>query len=282
MSKCIIGLATRDVAVHLKKIFLNINSLSTIFDKTIVCFSYDESKDSTLNMLYNYKNKSKNECEIIINKKPLLKYRTHRIAKARNEIINFINDKHKDADYFIMMDSDDLCSSSINLNVLKKYLNQDNWDSLSFNRSGLKYGNYDIWALQYEPFIHHCHAYNGKLNLVHLIRKDITNKLNSLKDNELFTCYSAFNGFAIYRTHKFLNCRYDGERQRNFSEERVQNMLNMLKAKYKINLKVNYDTVDMSHGGGKQNCEHIAFHIDAIRKNNARIRIAKEKIYNIL
>ena len=49
-----------------------------------------------------------------------------------------------------MMDTDDVCSKKINIEILRKHLlNNDKWDSLSFNR--LDY--YDIWALQYYPFI---------------------------------------------------------------------------------------------------------------------------------
>jgi hypothetical protein len=45
-------------------------------------------------------------------------------------------------------------------------------------------------------------------------------------------------------------------------------------------MRINYDYVDSSHGGGKQNCEHIGFHIQAIRENNARIRISGERIFD--
>ena len=34
-------------------------------------------------------------------------------------------------------------------------------------------------------------------------------RLNNLDKNELLECYSAFNGFAIYRKDKFINCDYN-------------------------------------------------------------------------
>lgn len=34
--------------------------------------------------------------------------------------------------------------------------------------------------------------------------------MKRLKDGELLRCMSAFNGFSIYRTNKFLNTSYDG------------------------------------------------------------------------
>ena len=37
---------------------------------------------------------------------------------------------------FIMMDSDEICTYPINIDVLKYHLTLENWDALSFNRHG--------------------------------------------------------------------------------------------------------------------------------------------------
>lgn len=279
---CVLCIPTRNTSSHLEKIFRNIYEIKSVFDKFIVCFFYDISEDDTLNKLLKFKNDfGENFCFILENNEPLLFYRTHRIAYARNKLLEFVENNYINYNFFIMMDSDNACSHKINIDVLKNHILMDNWDSLSFNRSGLlPFENYDIWALQYEPFIHHCHSYNGSLEIVYKMREDITNKLNSLKDNELFECYSAYNGFAIYRTNKFYNIRYDGEIQKYFSDEEINNMLDFFKKEYNLNVSINYDFVDESHGGGKQNCEHICFHINAIRKNNARIRISGKRIFD--
>ena len=55
-----------------------------------------------------------------------------------------------------MLDADNVNVKPWNLNNIKKYLKNDNWDSLSFNRD--RY--YDIWALLYENFKYHCWGYN--------------------------------------------------------------------------------------------------------------------------
>ena len=276
---CVLCIPCRNIAIHLDKIFKNIEKLKTVFEQFNVCFFYDKSDDNTLKILNDFKNMN-DYVKILVNDEVLLKYRTHRIAHARNKLVNYIKENHNDVEYFIMMDCDEICSYPINTNVLRAHLNLDNWDSLSFNRHGLPHGYYDIWALQYEPFIHHCHSYYGDLSIVFIMRNDITKKLNSLKKGELFECYSAYNGFAIYRTEKFLSCKYDGETQKYFSDERINDMLKMFKEKYNLNMKINYDYVDPSHGGGKQNCEHIGFHIQAIKENNARIRISGERIFD--
>ena len=36
----------------------------------------------------------------------------------------------------------------------------------------------------------------------------IIGKINKTKSTDLVECFSAFNGFAIYRMNKFINCRY--------------------------------------------------------------------------
>jgi hypothetical protein len=280
--KCIFLSTTRNTGNYLDSIFKNINLLKEkVFSELAVCFFYDNSTDNTLEKLQEFKNIYGDKFHIIVNTEPLLQYRTHRLALARNKLVEFVKNNYSDYEYFIMMDSDYICGYEINTNVLHEALVLDTWDSLSFNRSGIdQAANYDIWALQYEPFIHHCHSYTGGVHdVIIIMRHDITQKLNSLKDWELFECYSAFNGFAIYRTNKFLNAIYDGETQLHFPIERVNNMLNLFKQKYNLNITINYDYVSMVHGGGKQNCEHIAFHLDAIRKNNARIRITGKRIF---
>lgn len=279
--KAVLCIPCRNVAKHLNKIFDNILTLKQVFIKFNVCFYYDESKDSTLELIQNFKIKN-NYVEVIINREKLLNYRTHRIAHARNCLIKYVNDYHADTDYIIAMDCDEICSYPINTEVLKYHLSLNSWDALSFNRHGLPKGhrNYDIWALLYEPFVHHCHSYNGDLSIVFKMRKDITRKLNKLKKGELFECYSAFNGFCIYKTKKFIDCKYDGKTQKYFSDEKIQDMLNFFKRKYNLDMKINYECVDKSHGGGLQICEHISFHLEAIRKNNARIRISGERIFD--
>jgi hypothetical protein len=276
--KCILCIPCRNVEIYLDYIFNNIKNIKNIFDDFKVYFFYDESSDNTLTKLKIFK-KTNNFVHILVNKDDLLEFRTHRIANARNKLLELV--MVENPTYFIMMDCDNVCCFPINIDTIKYYLSLNTWDALSFNRKGLPHGfeNYDIWALQFEPFIHHCHSYNGDLSVVHLIRRIITEKLNNLSKGELFECYSAFNGFAIYRTEKFVNCIYDGERQKYFSDNEINKMLLLLKNTYNLQVNINYDNVDKSHGGGKQNCEHIGFHISAIRNNKARIRISGDNVF---
>ena len=279
-NKCICCIPCKNVAKYLKKIFINIEKLHNLFEHFFVCFFFDSSVDRTLYMLKTYQKNHSNVTLLINNTKPL-KLRTHRIAYARNKLINHIKNNHADAQYFIMMGCDSVCSLPLKPDVLKYHLKLNNWDALSFNRSGLgRNGNYDIWALQYEPFIHHCHGFlNNSQRIINTMRKDITEKLNKLKKDNLFECYSAYNGFAIYKTQQFINCEYDGKTQTYFSKEKLQQMIKIIKKIYKLKVIINDKHINDGPRGGLQNCEHIGFHLQAIRKNNAKIRISGELIF---
>jgi len=263
--KCIICLPVKNCNKYLPKIFDNIKQLQTLFNITVV-FGYDESNDDSLDTLINYQKTSQHIVVIIQN--DILEHRTWRLANIRNKFMEYI--KNNNSQYFIMMDSDDACNGDININIIDKYLKRYDWDCLTFNRSNY----YDIWALQYEPFIHQCYGFGKKGgDIPQIMRKDIVNKLRKLKSEELFECYSAFNGFGIYRTNKFMNIRYDGNKQRYFSNKRLGELVNLLKNKWGVK-GVYIDPTSY------ENCEHIGFHINAIRKNNAKIMITKDILFN--
>ena len=98
---------------------------------------------------------------------------------------------------------------------------------------------------------------------------DISQKLNTLNEYELFECRSAFNGFAIYRTSVFKDIVYDGTYDAYktlISEEEQLHTLTHLHQTLNIHLVIN-EIFDC--------CEHLFYHVSAIQKNNARIRISK-------
>ena len=167
-----------------------------------------------------------------------------------------IRANYSDYEMFIMMDCDNVCSGEINLDVLKKNLYRNDWDALSFNKS--KY--YDIWALSINPIVFsYLHfepdAQSNMSNYIHNIMK-------STPKNILVNRFSAFNGFSIYRTNKFLNCYYAG---------RVR--LELIPVSYlKKNIQVNKSQIIFKPIFGIANeisskfedCEYRAFHMQAI------------------
>jgi len=113
------------------------------------------------------------------------------------------------------------------------------------------------------------------LSLFHWVKKDeytqiichnIKNIIDNTPSGELITCSSAFNGFSIYRSSKFLNCSYDGRLRidllpfkKNFNKNNVLHDY--------FDTSLNYD------------CEHSSFHFEEIQKNDAKIRISSDILF---
>ena len=269
MNCCICG-PVKNCGLFLDKVFENIEKVGSLFNNYIILIYYDNSSDNTLDKLKEYKQKN-NKLTFYVNKTPISKYRTHNISIGRNFCLNYIIKNKEKYPFFIMMDFDDVNCKNINLDVLNKYLNRKDWDGLSFNTSP-KY--YDIWGLSIYPY---CFSYNHFKNNVEnytIIQNYIIDKLNKLPNGKLLQCISSFNGFSIYRTNKFLNTYYDGK-------VRIDLLPNhLLKAhKNASNSNViyhNYGNVN----GLYEDCEHRAFHIQAAKNSNAKIRISKEVLFN--
>ena len=259
MNCCICG-TIRDCANHLDKVFKNIEKIGSIFDDYKIVVYYDVSSDNTLQKLKEYQSRN-SKLLIYVNNEALSEYRTVRIAKGRNFCLNYVINNKELFPYFIMMDMDCVNSKGVvNIEPIKRILNRDDWDSVSFNKP--KY--YDIWALSIKPFYLSCaHIGDNAGNVMSLY---INNLLKSANKDALIQCASAFGGFAIYRTGKFLNCHYYGGLNLSLLPEHLikQNMA-LFKEKF------NYNKVE--------DCEHRCFHLMAINKNQARIRISPEIIF---
>jgi hypothetical protein len=252
--KCGICGTIKNCSKYLDNVLKNMKIIGEIFEDYKIILFYDSSSDETLNIVKNYQKTNENII-LYVNKYEISQYRTIRIAYGRNMCLQYINKFLSDYDFFIMMDCDDVCSGKINIDILKYYLkNNDEWDSLSFNSKNY----YDIWALSIYPFC--LSFFHFKNNPYHIIKKYIDNKLNNLNDKELIECYSAFNGFSIYKLNKFFNCKYDGKFNLNLFSKNIINK----------NIKFIKSNLDLSQ---YEDCEHRNFHIEAIKKNNAKIRI---------
>lgn len=271
--KCVVGCPVRNISNFLYYTFNNIDIISKCFSDCHVVFFYDISNDDTLEKIQNYKNYNKDKINIIMNTEDLLQHRTHRIANARNKLLEYIETNHSDATYYILLDCGDESSYKINNEILNKYLFRNDWDALFFNRLGLPCPNYDIWALQFDIFIQNCWSLSDPINMITIMRNKLEEKLHNLLDDELLEVYSAFNGIGIYRLEKFKGIRYDGEKQRYFSNLELENMLENIRNIYNLDMFVTENATE--------NCEHIGFHINAIRQNGARIRMSKDIIYQV-
>jgi hypothetical protein len=262
----------RNCEPHLKGVFRNIDKLRERLNKTkITCiFVYDNCTDNSGKLLLSYKQNNENvHVEHIENTHS---YRTCRIAKARNKCLDILYDL-QDVKYHLMIDSDDKGSSKWNTDLIIKYL-QDydgDWDCMSFNRKNY----YDKWALLFDDFKHHCWGFvNQKdcFRVINVMETEIVKKLKNSQSDSI-EVMSAFNGFAIYKTKRFVGFNYDGLNKnflKFFSDEERYILENVLSTKYGIYTKCLTDV-------GKQCCEHLHYHLSA-HKQGRKIKISK---YNI-
>lgn len=278
-NNCVIGLCVYNNERGLPSVLSNIVAIShsKVFDKITVVAFYDASADKSYSILESFKNQHSNsglETVVISNKRKefrmslgnssrvLDKSRTMRIAVARNEILNYMrfSDKRDQYNkYFIMMDSNEYaCVGKINIDTLRDALQRsDEWDSISFHREA---GYYDYWALSFDPHIYSFYHVQNKDDALNNMITEFATKLNASHNSRtLIPVYSAFNGFAIYKTSMFLNCSYSSFIHIHLFPKQL------LPAKI-----VNYF---------KNDCEHRKFHLEAIKKNGARIMVSPFSIF---
>jgi hypothetical protein len=201
---------------------------------------------------------------ILVNFHPRTNIRTQNISNARNLLLTTIRQDadHRDFAYFIMMDCDDACASTMNLQPLAKYINPTTeiraWDSISFNRK-TKY--YDIWAFSNDPYVASCWNWeniNTSEIWKNVLRKWITDELAKLGPDDLMPCYSAFNGLAVYRMSTYIDCHYEW------------NMQTVMEYIPKDWLHKNFSIMKKQYFITSCDCEHRYFHIQAILEKGAK------------
>jgi hypothetical protein len=264
--------ALRNCSHFIENVFLNIDKIINLFDDYKIIISYDNINDNSLDILQKIKAKYNMELIHVLENEDILHrdMRTQRISNARNEILKYIrNDNDNEFTYFIMMDMDDCCAGKMDIDSLEYYISNDSkWDALSFNN---KPEYYDVWALSIKPYILSCWHFPNGDDVVCKISDYMTKRLNGMKKYELLECESAFNGFAIYKKSKFIDCNYNW---------RIKNIVNFVSNEQReLNEKVigKPFTINKSyqqHIHPATDCEHRQFHMEAIKKHNAKICIS--------
>jgi hypothetical protein len=269
MESCCICGTVKNCGPYLSKVLENVTKITSLFIDYQVIIYYDDSTDDSHKLLKRYKKKYK-KVHIHHNKIFKSDYRTHRLAFGRNYCLKKINKHYSHFKYFIMMDFDNVCFDDINISVLENHINNDyEWDALSFNKKNY----YDIWALSIRPYIFSYAHFNDSDNVSNDMNQYITKQLTSMDKNKLLPCYSAFNGFSIYKTNIFKDSYYDGKI-----------CLNLIPPKYieetknQNNSDIVFNDKDWLHSK-YEDCEHRSFHFYAIYKKNARILISPEILF---
>ena len=259
--KCCICGTVRNCGPFLEKVFKNIETIGKIFNDYKIIIAYDESTDNSLPILNNYKCLYSDKMILHIGLEPLSEFRVYNITKARNKCLHTIRSEFPDFEYFIMIDCDEVCASPVKLEHILYYLtNNTEWDALTFNKEPY----YDLWALSKYPYSFSCMHFCNWQSWGTFIEKII----KETPPRTLIPCLSAFNGFAIYRTNKFINGFYDGTPRVDLLPKHLLKTNEIIAGP--ILLKGKASKVD---------CEHRSFHLMAIQNGNARIRIAPEIIF---
>ena len=84
------------------------------------------------------------------------------------------------------------------------------------------------------------------------------NKILETTPNQHIQVYSAFNGFAIYKTHIFIDIIYTSDIDLSLFPGKI--IHNKIRSK-------------------KDDCEHRGFHLRAIKEKNARICIYNKSVF---
>lgn len=265
MNTCCICGAVKDCAQYLERVLANMEKIGGVFDEYVIILCYDDSRDNTLKILTDYVNKN-SRFRLLINTTLVeSSCRTHKIANARNHCLKHMQEYFSNYKYFIMMDCDDVCASPVNLEVLKNNMKRTDWDGLSFNSSR---PYYDLWALSMKHLVYSCWHFSQPNT--HQIYKDaIQHLFRTCPPGELVSVYSAFNGFAIYRTHKFINSCYDGQSRLDLIPPFLMEQ----------NKRICGEITPYYWGGPDQDSEHRSFHLHAIFHNNAIVAISPEILF---
>ena len=255
----------RNCAPYLEAVIANMLAIGTLFTDFRIIISYDISSDDSLAILQRLQTLiSPDKFILLVNTDLLHEYRVYNIVKARNACLNVIREKFSDYEYFIMMDCDDVCANKVNLDVLARYLSDnsfiDKWDALSF----ITRPYYDLWAFSKYPYCYGCMHFKDWHAWGTFIEKIIL----ETPSGDLIPCLSAFNGFAIYKTAKFINCIYEGIPRFDLIPPHL----------LKINEKI-AGPIWLKGKAALIDCEHRGFHLQAITKNDAKIRIASTCLF---
>jgi len=254
----------------LPKVLDNVVAISDLFSRLQVIAVYDTSNDASLKLLETFKEEYGSAYVDIImnpNAKDTFRIRTKQIACARNAALDHIRANYSDYPYFMMMDSNHYsCVGPIRPQILKEVMARDDWDTISFDRED---GYYDYWALSYDPFIYSIYHFSTNKSVHHIMRnhfEDILKKKKAEDPDALIPVYSAFNGFAVYRSDPFLKCSYSWKIDMKYFPVEIL---------FKQTFMLDANIIDYL----ENDCEHRKFHMEAVRDYNARVRISLKSLF---
>jgi hypothetical protein len=204
----------RDVAKILPRELNRIEKeMENIFELVNFLVIESDSKDNTIKILNNIKNKKNNFSYISLGKiDSILPNRIQRLAFCRNVYVKEIreNKLYKDIDFIAIVDFD-IKNNRLKLNELKKLIGEQSWSAIFANQTGLYY---DIYALRKKGWVENdCFVeykkFSMSMSLQDAKELAIWSKMKKIrKGSPLIPVDSAFGGLGIYRKDVFMNFDY--------------------------------------------------------------------------
>lgn len=197
----------------------NMEKIGSFFDDYRIIIVESDSDDGSPHHLGIWaKENDRMEFESLGKIRDSFPWRTHRLALARNWILDIINRKYSDwyddpDTYMVMMDPDDICFYPID-GFLSSWESEvgDDWEVMTANQ---KEDYYDIWALRGNGCDYDCWIRGTIEGLpFHEIKeKYVTPHTVPIPPGPPIRVDSAFGGLGIYKMRAIKGCRYVGDQE---------------------------------------------------------------------
>lgn len=147
----VIAGCVRDAARYLPAVLINIERMARMFAQARVVICENDSADRSRDLLSAWQRSTQLEQRVVCRHQPL-SGRVPRIAAARNHLLDIISGNGwDDADYLIMMDMDEVCSSVQLSGLASSFSLPVQWDMVGANQ---RHYYYDFFPLRTEKFNH--------------------------------------------------------------------------------------------------------------------------------
>jgi hypothetical protein len=199
-----------------------IENIQSLFKESKIIIYENNSSDKTKKLYQDWSEENLNliflneniNVDLIIPKELRIgDYRTHLIARARNQVLKVAFSKEfEDFDYLFMIDLDSFEEMELKEIVETINLPQKEWDAVFAN------GSYDLYALRSCDFPVGPESVGWEV--WHYNLDKIGKKLaKSFSNGQWLSVDSAFGGFAIYRLNSIKGCFYSGLIRENILEK---------------------------------------------------------------
>jgi len=268
--ECIIGTYVYNNQSNLPYFFDSLDVLLNVFTKIKLIIVYDKSIDNSIDMITNYNNSKIIKTLIYNDNKVIGLARTKRTEHVNNLLLNEIyTTLDINSDYFIITDMNEYTNDvQIDVDTIRyAFTITNDWDSISFLRNG-KYNN--ISSLSIQPYVYSVFHFKKYNNVMNYMKKYMMDLIEDYKNNNmnLIEVLSAYNGFGIYKKSKFINCTFDSMIHKElFPEGSIENEQSIL----------NEEITDVL----KNDSEFRKYNLEAINKNNSKIRICLKDLFKL-